>query len=164
MNNIQIKVLYENQRFVSLIESIHRIIDPRVNRRKKNSLTNIVIITLCAQAGANTWLAIEYFGRNHYSWFRQFLDLRNGIPSHDTFSRVFAFIDPLQLQSCLTIWLKDAYNQDYIDHIKLDGKSIKALSPLCFIRAWSESYNMVLAQVKVSSKSNEIRALPRARS
>jgi predicted transposase YbfD/YdcC len=161
MNSIQVKALHENPRFASLLESIELIDDPRVNRRKKHSLKNIIVIALCAMiGGANTCVAMEHFGRNHYSWFRQFLDLRNGIPSHDTFSRVFSLIDPFQFQSCLMLWLKYAHDQDKVDYIKLDGKAIKALSPLCFIRAWSEAYNMVLAQVKVSSKSNEIKALP----
>ena len=161
MNSIQLKALHENPRFASLIESIDLINDPRVNRRKKYSLKNIIVIALCAiLGGANNHVALEHFGRNHYSWFSQFLDLRNGIPSHDTFSRVFSLIDSFQFQSCLMLWLKYAHDQDSVDHIQFDGKAIKALSPLCFMRAWSEAYNMVLAQVKVSSKSNEIRALP----
>ena len=83
--------------------------DPRVGRAKRHELLDIVVIAVCGIiCSADAWVDIEEFGKAKEEWFRTFLDLPNGIPSHDTFGRVFARLDPEQLQRCLVSWLSFA--------------------------------------------------------
>ena len=81
--------------------------DPRVERTKQHKLIDIITIAICAViCGADSWVAIETYGRAKQQWLQQFLELPNGIPSHDTFARVFARLDPQQFQECFLSWIK----------------------------------------------------------
>jgi predicted transposase YbfD/YdcC len=151
---------------LSLIEQFKDIPDPRVNRTKDHDLIDILVIAictlLCAGEGFND---MEDFGKAKQDWFKTFLTLRNGIPSHDTFNRVFAAIDPEQFLQCFLNWtqtLRSAISQEIV---ALDGKALRRAlnsdrSVKYVVSAWAEDNGLVLGQLKVDDKSNEITALP----
>ena len=86
--------------------------DPRIERSKQHRLLDIVAIAICAViCGADSWVYVEMFGRSKEEWFRTFLDLPNGIPSHDTFGDVFSRLDPEQFQKCFVEWTQDEINR-----------------------------------------------------
>ena len=92
---------------ITLIDHFTNLTDPRVDRTKEHKLIDIVVISVCAViCGADTWVGIETYGKAKYKWLKQFLELTNGIPSHDTFSRVFARLNPEEFQSCFFNWVK----------------------------------------------------------
>src|SRR5579864_1950552 len=85
-----------------------KLTDPRINRTKRHGLLDMLILAVCATlGGANGWADIARFAKAKLDFFRQFLDLPNGIPSHDTFGRVFARLDPAALLACIQQWLAD---------------------------------------------------------
>jgi predicted transposase YbfD/YdcC len=142
--------------------------DPRVERTKLHPLLSIVTIALCAViAGAESWDDIETFGEIKADWFARFLDLPHGIPSHDTFNRVFAALDPGQFQSCFLTWMHAIAGVLPAQVIALDGKTVRGShdratgkGAIHMVSAWASENRLVLAQVKVEEKSNEITALP----
>lgn len=141
--------------------------DPRIDRTKKHPLINIIIIAVCGViCGAENWVAIERFGEAKKSWFASFLDLTNGIPSHDTFNRVFAAIDGTAFGECFVLWV-ESISQKLKDVIAIDGKAMRAtkdtindLSCLYLVNAWCTANQLVIGQVEVDAKSNEITAVP----
>jgi predicted transposase YbfD/YdcC len=142
--------------------------DPRIDRCKDHLLLDIVTIAICAViSNADGWTDIEAYGRAKEAWLRQFLELPAGIPSHDTFSRVFAKLDPNIFQTCFVHWI-DAIRDTFPgDVIAIDGKTSRRtrdtaidLSPLHIVSAWSNANQLVLGQVRVDKKSNEITAIP----
>jgi len=163
MNSIHLLNIQQNKRFSNLIECLCEVTDCRIERCKKHDLINILMISICAiLGGANNIVAIAQFGEDHCEWFDAFLDLRNGIPSHDTFSCVFERIHPKELQFWLWIWLEGA-SSEIPEHISIDGKVLKAYAsknPLCIVRAWVHELQMVACSVKVRKKTNEIKAIP----
>jgi predicted transposase YbfD/YdcC len=142
--------------------------DPRVNRTKKHPLDNVVVIALCAViCGADTWVDIELFGESKREWFAQFLDLSNGIPSHDTFGRVFARLDAEQFQSCFINWVQAVCEVLNGQVVAFDGKTVRGShnrgigkKAIHMVSAWATESELVLGQTKVEEKSNEITALP----
>ena len=142
--------------------------DPRVERTKHHHLLDILVIAVCAViCGADTWVEIEEFGNAKLAWFRSFLALPNGIPSHDTFGRVFAALDPDQFQQCCLAWVQAALTQTDAQLVALDGKTLrrshdrgKGKAAIHMVSAWASANRLVLGQVKVDEKSNEISALP----
>lgn len=146
-----------------------RLPDPRVNRRKLHLLLDVITIAVCAViAGANTWTDIETFGRNRKDWLKRFLQLPNGIPSHDTFERVLDRIDPQAFQRCLVAWLHQIGAGLGIKHIAIDGKTLRhsgggssPLRQLHLVSAWAVEAELFLGQVATEEKSNEITAIPR---
>jgi hypothetical protein len=111
---------------LSLHKHIRRLKDPRLNRRKRHLLGDILTIAVCAViAGANTWPDVETFGRQRHDWLRRFLELPNGIPSHDTFERVFDRLQPHALQAALLGWLHDISAAVGVRHIAIDGKTLR---------------------------------------
>ena len=151
---------------LSLIEHFQCIADPRVEGRSDHDLIDILVIAICTLlCGGETFNDMEDFGQAKYEWFKTFLRLRNGIPSHDTFNRVFAALDPHQFLDCFLRWtqsLRQAVSQEIV---ALDGKALrralnKDQSPKYIVSAWAESNSLVLGQLKVADKSNEITALP----
>ena len=143
--------------------------DPRLNRRKRHLLADILIIALCAViAGANNFPQVEAFGRRRRDWLRTFLALPNGIPSHDTFERVFQRLCPDAFQRCFLNWLHALHSQLGGEHFAIDGKTLRrsgspanGLGPLHLVSVWATQANLTLGQVAVDAKSNEITALPR---
>src|SRR5215217_7625629 len=142
--------------------------DPRVERTKRHLLLDILTIAICAViCGADSWVEIEEFGTAKVAWLRTFLDLPNGIPSHDTFGRVFAALDPDQFQTCFLAWVQAAAAICEDQIVALDGKTLrrshdrgKGKAAIHMVSAWASSNRLVLGQVKVDEKSNEITALP----
>ena len=107
-------------------EHFSEINDPRLDRAKLHQLIDIITITLCAViSGAESWDDIEFFGHCKYDWFKSFLSLPNGIPSHDTFNRVFARIDPQELEKCFLNWVKSISNLLPGEQIAIDGKTLR---------------------------------------
>ena len=142
--------------------------DPRVERTKHHHLLDILVIAVCAViCGADSWVEIEEFGNAKLPWFRTFLDLPHGIPSHDTFGRVFALLDPEQFQQCFLAWVQAAVAITDAEIVALDGKTLrrshdrgKGKAAIHMGSAWASANRLVLGQVKVDEKSNEMTALP----
>ena len=142
--------------------------DPRVERTKYHHLLDMLTIAVCAViCGADSWVEIEEFGNAKLTWFRTFLDLPNGVPSHDTFGRVFAALDPEQFQHCFLAWVQAAVAITDDQIVALDGKTLrrshdrsKGKAAIHMVSAWASANRLVLGQVKVDEKSNEITALP----
>jgi predicted transposase YbfD/YdcC len=142
--------------------------DPRIDRCKHHQLLDILVITICAIiCGADDWTEVEAFGNAKLTWFRAFLDLPHGIPSHDTFGRVFARLDPAQFEACFLRWIQALAEMLPSEVVAVDGKELRrsvdrrAGKPaICMVSAWASDQHLVLGQVKVDEKSNEITAIP----
>lgn len=142
--------------------------DPRVDRTKLHKLVDILVIAICAViAGADNWEDIEEFGKARQEWFKTFLELPNGIPSHDTFNRVFARLDPAQFQRCFINWITAVSQLVGGQVIAIDGKVLRrshdkgiGKAAIDMVSAWATANHLVLGQVKVDEKSNEITAIP----
>jgi predicted transposase YbfD/YdcC len=142
--------------------------DPRLERTRWHELNEILIIALCAViAGANTWKDIAAFGRAKEDWFRTFLPLPNGIPSHDTFRRVFALLDPEAFRQRFLAWVQAVSRITGGQVIAIDGKKPRGSKDggigkgaIDMVSAWASANELVLGQVKVDDKSNEITAIP----
>lgn len=147
--------------------------DPRVERTKLHRLLDILTIALCAViCGADTWVEIEEFGHAKEEWFATFLELEHGIPTHDTFGRVFARLDPEQFGQCFLSWVRAVQRvvplpRGQQEVIALDGKAVRRSHDRCagksaihMVSAWATGQRLVLAQTQVDEKSNEITALP----
>jgi predicted transposase YbfD/YdcC len=163
MSNIPVSSLHDNPRLATLFDSLHQVEDPR-SRNIKHPLVSILFIAICATVGgANDFVAIEQFGIAHMDWFVQLIQLPFGIPSHDTFNRIFSLICNVQLNSLLLLWLADC-NATFDEQISIDAKTVKAQSsgcPLTILRAWSSKNSSVLAQMKVNQCTNEISVIPK---
>ena len=153
---------------VSFLNHFQTLTDPRIERSKEHLLIDIVAIAILAViSGADGWGAIELYGKAKYEWLKGFLELPNGIPSHDTFSRVFARIEPKQFQECFLSWVNSITQKLELEVIAIDGKTMKqsydrnqSQKPLHIVSAWSASHQLVLGQKKVNKKSNEVTAIP----
>jgi predicted transposase YbfD/YdcC len=153
------------QQFATHFESLT---DPRLARTRRHVLQDILVIALCAMiANANTWVDIERYGRTKLDFLRRFLELPNGIPSHDTFSRVFAKLDPATLLVCLQAWLQQLRQQLGGTQVAIDGKTLRGShdgtvrpNALHLVSAWATEARLFLGQVAVDQKSNEITAIP----
>jgi len=143
--------------------------DPRVERNKLHGLADILAITLLAViCGADEWTEIELFGQSKLGWLRTFLRLPHGIPSHDTFGRVFSRLDPKQLELCFQKWMNALARRSGGELIALDGKTLRRSfdqagqkAAIHMVSAWSQANHVVLGQVATDAKSNEITAIPK---
>ncbi|MBF2057637.1 MAG: ISAs1 family transposase [Cyanobacterium sp. T60_A2020_053] len=142
--------------------------EPRVHYLIEHQLRDIIILTILAViCGADTWVEIEEYGRSKQSWLETFLSLPHGIPSHDTIARVFARLCPQQLQECFLSWIEAVAKITHGEVIAIDGKTLRHSydsahnqKAIHMVSAWATENNLVLAQVKVDEKSNEITAIP----
>jgi predicted transposase YbfD/YdcC len=143
--------------------------DPRVDRTRVHRLGELVTIALCAVlCGADDWVAVETFGRAKAAWLRTFLTLPGGIPSHDTFGRVFARLDPREFQQCFVAWVQALLRDAPRQVIAVDGKTLRrstdrehGRAAVHLVSAWATASQLVLGQEATAAKSNEITAIPR---
>jgi predicted transposase YbfD/YdcC len=142
--------------------------DPRVERTKKHSLGAILLIALCAViCGADSWVEVEQFGRAKRVWLATLVALPHGIPAHDTCGRVFAALNPAQFAAGFRSWVQGVHRATGTEVIGVDGKALRrahrrgaGLGPLHRVSAWASQSRLVLAQVAVPDKTNELGALP----
>jgi predicted transposase YbfD/YdcC len=152
-----------------LLHHFRKLQDPRLDRRKLHSLEGILVIALCAViAGAEDFQQIALFGRKRLDWLNRFLDLPNGIPSHDTFERVFARLSPVAFQECFASWMTAWHTRLTGKHLAIDGKAVcgsasksKGLRCLHLVNAWATQAKLCLGVVACDADSNEITAIPR---
>jgi len=153
---------------LSLTDHFASVQDPGIERSKRHKLIDIIIIAMCAViCGADDWVAIERFGQAKLEWFQTFLELPNGIPSHDTFGRVFAMLNPEQFQHSFLNWVQALVEVSLGQIIAIDGKMLRhsfdrslGKAAIYMVSAWASVNRLVLAQLKVDEKSNEITAIP----
>ena len=153
---------------ITIVDHFKDLEDKRVERTKRHELIDIVTIAICAViCGADSWVLMETYGKKKEEWLKQFLELPNGIPSHDTFARVFARIDPQQLQNSFLSWIKSINKITEGEVIAIDGKTLrhsydkgKDKGAIHMVSAWATTNRLVLGQCKVDEKSNEITAIP----
>jgi predicted transposase YbfD/YdcC len=153
----------------SIVEHFQTLEAPRIERTKKHHLLDMLIIALCTLlSGGEGFQDMEFFGKSKRTWLQTFLALPNGIPSHDTFGRLFARLNPQRFQECFLSWTRAVSQLTQGALISLDGKTVKASfhratasSPLHMLSAWcSDHGGLVIGQIKTATKSNEITAIP----
>lgn len=152
----------------AFFETFCSIPDPRKDINKKHLLIDMLFITLCAIiTGAKSWEAVEDYALDREDWLRQYLELPNGIPSHDAIRYVFLFLNPKDFNKALVKWVERIMPVLQEKHIAIDGKTSRRsgnqtgkLKPLHTVSAWSTNVSLVLGQVHVKEKSNEITAIP----
>jgi len=149
-------------------EHFSKVNDPRIDRRKEHKLIDMIVIAICAViCGAEGWTDIENFGNSKQPWLKTFLELPNGIPSHDTFGRVFSMLDTQQFQLAFYEWVMAVNEIVHGQIINIDGKRLAGSEDkflgkraIYMVSAWAEENEIVLGQRKVEEKSNEITAIP----
>jgi predicted transposase YbfD/YdcC len=140
--------------------------DPRVKGRSRHLLVDIIVVGICGViANCDDWPDIELFAKHRLGWFKRFLKLPHGVPSHDTLERVFGQLDPRGFERCCVTWLRAIADLVGLGHIAIDGKTLcgsasSKLGPLHTVNAWATEANLCLGQVSVDGKSNEITAIP----
>ena len=161
----------------SISEHFATVVDPRTARGREHRLIDILTITLCAViCGADDWVAVATFGETKADWLRTFLALPNGIPSHDTFGRVFRRLDPDELRRCFLAWVQAVVGASAGGEepgglgqqvVAVDGKTLRrshdrgaGRGPLHLVSAWAAERGLVVGQVATEAKSNEITAIP----
>lgn len=142
--------------------------DPRIERTKRHHLLDLITIAVCAVlSGADSWVDVELYGQAKHAWLATFLDLPNGIPSHDTFGRVFARLDPVAFETCFLGWVAAVLPRTAGEVIAVDGTVVRrshdrgaGRGALDLVSAWSSERRLVLGQLAVDDRSNEIPAVP----
>src|SRR5438309_1138572 len=151
----------------SIKSYFRRLKDPRVVGRSRHLLVDIVVMAICGViADCDDWPEIVLFAQKRLAWFKRFLKLPNGVPSHHTFERVFSKLEPRAFQCCCLAWLRAVADFLGIGHIAIDGKTLcgsagSRLGPLHLVSAWATEARLTLGQVAVDGKSNEITAIPK---
>ncbi|HEX4147010.1 MAG TPA: ISAs1 family transposase [Pirellulales bacterium] len=156
-----------SQPLAEVFTTFENLTEPRLERTRRHELFDLVVVALCGTiAGADSWADIERFGHERLAWLRTFLPLVNGVPSHDTFGRVFSLLDPAKLVACIQQWLEDV-GREIGKHIAIDGKTLRGSgdqaagkNPLHLVSAWACEARLTLGQVATEAKSNEITAIP----
>jgi predicted transposase YbfD/YdcC len=153
----------------SIAKHFSRVKDPRIDRTKRHRLLDIIILAICGViCGADSWVDIELFGKTKIDWLKTFLRLPNGIPSHDTFGRVFAALNPEEFESSFMEWVQAINQLTQGQVIAIDGKQLRGShdsgigkNAIYMVSAWATENQLVLGQRKVDDKSNEITAIPK---
>ena len=158
----------EKESPATLLEHFQDLEDPRVSHLIEHRLLDIIGLTICAViCGADSWVEIELYGKAKQEWLKNFLCLPNGIPSHDTIARLFAALNQEALQKCFLDWVKTIARVSEGEIIAIDGKTLRqsydkgaGKGAIHMVSAWAAQNQLVLGQVKVDEKSNEITAIP----
>ena len=151
-----------------VMDYFERLDDPRIDRCKRHQLLDIIAIAICAViCGADSWVHVELFGKSKEEWFRTFLELPHGIPSHDTFGEVFSRLDPEQFQRCFMEWTRAVAELLPGEVVAIDGKTVRrshdgqaGKRAIHLVSAWASANTLTLGQMKTEEKSNEITAIP----
>ncbi len=157
----------KNKNGLSIQECFSSLTDPRIIKKTRHQLEEIITITICAViSGADSWVEIEEYGHCKYEWLKTFLELSNGIPSHDTFGRFFSLVSTQELETCFLNWVQSVV-EVVDDVIAIDGKQLRRSydrasnkAAIHMVSAWASENGMVIGQVKTDEKSNEITAIP----
>lgn len=157
-----------DRKVVSLVEHFEELEDPRVERTRIHRLRDIIVIAICAViCGADNWVEVEEFGQAKRDWLEALLGIPNGIPSHDTFGRVFAMLDAEKFEACFVKWVQHLHELTQGQLLAIDGKTARRShdrrqkkNPLHLVSAWATRSRLVLGQTKVEEESNEITAIP----
>jgi len=152
----------------TLMECLEEVPDPRLERCRRHKLIDILFIAICAiLCGAEGFTEMEEFGKAKEDWLRQFLELPNGIPSHDTFRRVLGRLNPPAVQACVLRWVRGVVPLTEGQIVPIDGKTVRrshnkaaGAGAIELVSAWAQQNRMTLGQVKVADDSNEITAVP----
>ena len=152
----------------SLVAAFATLEDPRCPVNRRHRLSDMIVLAIAAVlAGADGWQDVERFGRSKEAWFRQFLALPFGMPSHDIFGRVFALLDAQAFEACFRSWVAAICALIPGEIIAVDGKTLRrshdrnaGLAALHLVSAWATANRVVLGQVATEAKSNEITAIP----
>jgi predicted transposase YbfD/YdcC len=152
----------------SIGEHFSKVSDPRIERTKRHKLIDIICLAICAViCGADNWVDVENFGHQKLAWLQSFLELPNEIPSHDTFGRVFALVNPEEFQKSFLEWVQTVSRLTQGQVIAIDGKQLRGSHDqssgkraIYMVSAWAEANHLVIGQQKVDDKSNEITAIP----
>jgi predicted transposase YbfD/YdcC len=153
---------------VSLLEHLAEVKDPRREHGREHHLIDILVIGILAViCGANDFVGMEAFGRAKETWLKTFLELPNGIPSHDTFGRVFAKLKPGEFRRCFLRWVRTVAALTAGEVVAIDGKRLRhsydrsgGQAAIELVSAWAQQQRLTLGQVKVEADSNEITAVP----
>ena len=152
----------------SPLKYFSEITDPRIERTREHLLQEILLIAIAAVlSGATGWNEIENYGKAKKQWLQTFLQLPGGIPSHDTFNRVFAALNPEELEQGFAAWVASLAHLSAGEVVAIDGKALRGTRQrgkkaiVHMVSAWANTNNLVLAQRKVEDKSNEITAIPK---
>lgn len=167
--------LYSIERYAMSVSSVASIqthfaqlTDPRSDHTKQHLLLDIIVLAFAAVlCGADSWVEVEAFGEAKETWFKRFLTLPNGIPSHDTFGEVFARLNPDEFRACFLSWVQAVMTVTGEQVVAIDGKTVwrshnrrLGQGPIHMVSAWAQTNRLVLGQFKVDEKSNEITAIP----
>jgi len=152
-----------------ITEHFGKVTDPRIGNATRHKLIDIMVIAICAViCGADGWSDVALFGKSKHEWLKTFLELPHGIPSHDTFGRVFALINPEEFERTFMEWVKEIQRLTQGEVIAIDGKQLRGSadrvdgqSAINVVSAWATANEIVLGQVKTDEKSNEITAIPK---
>ena len=156
-----------SEMLIDVFTSFEDLTDPRLERTRRHDLFDMVVVAFCGTiAGSKGWADIERLGNERLEWLRTFLPLKNGIPSHDTFGRVFSRLDPAKLAACIGQWLEDI-GKEIGKQIAIDGTTSRGSfdtaagkNPLHLVSAWACEARLTLGQIATDAKSNEITAIP----
>jgi len=168
MSNLSLPInINQNIKYLTLLDCIDQIKDPRRDHSKKHPFVSVMVIAICAViAGATGWTDIQEFALDYQDEFGNFLYLPYGIPSHDTFGRVFSLIHPIELQTALSLWMEQEVFLDVAElreHLVCDGKILRGVKsdfPLAFINVWGVRRESIIGQERIHNDANEITTLP----
>ena len=153
---------------MNILSYFSKMNDPRVDRTKHHNLEDIVFIAIASVlSGAESWNDMEDYGNQKIEWLETILELPFGIPSHDTFNPFFSALEPNEFESCFLDWIKDIYIHTDGEIVSIDGKTICGSrkpgnkSAVHIVSAWADKNQLILGQIKVDDKSNEITAIPK---
>jgi predicted transposase YbfD/YdcC len=143
--------------------------DPRASNAKQHLLSDILVIAICAiVCGADSWVEVEAWGNAKRKWLKQFLALPHGIPSHDTFGRVFAHLDPKEFERCFLSWIRAVSKRTQRQIVSIDGKKLRrshnhtlGQRAIEMVSAWASANRLVFGQVKVGDRSTAVTAIPK---